>query len=53
MPMVGVDWSQTGVAHLFSAIKVCCVSSYALIIRKIFKSCLSLKEVFYIANFLL
>ncbi|KAG1330723.1 hypothetical protein COCNU_02G006910 [Cocos nucifera] len=23
MPLVGVDWSQTGVAHLFSAIKVC------------------------------
>ena len=23
MPMVGVDWSQNGVAHLFSAIKVC------------------------------
>ena len=34
MPMVGVDWSQTGVAHLFSAIKVCCVSSYALVIGK-------------------
>lgn len=28
MPMVGVDWSQTGVAHLFSAIKVCCMPSY-------------------------
>ena len=25
MPMVGIDWSQTGVAHLFSAIKVCCI----------------------------
>jgi hypothetical protein len=24
MPLVGVDWSQNGVAHLFSAIKVCC-----------------------------
>lgn len=23
MPLVGIDWSQTGVAHLFSAIKVC------------------------------
>lgn len=23
MPLVGVDWSQSGVAHLFSAIKVC------------------------------
>ena len=23
MPLVGKDWSQTGVAHLFSAIKVC------------------------------
>lgn len=23
MPLVGVDWSQTGVAHLFSAVKVC------------------------------
>lgn len=22
MPLVGVDWSQTGVTHLFSAIKV-------------------------------
>jgi phosphatidate phosphatase PAH1 len=22
MPLVGVDWSQNGVAHLFSAIKV-------------------------------
>lgn len=22
MPLVGKDWSQTGVAHLFSAIKV-------------------------------
>ncbi|GKV04649.1 hypothetical protein SLEP1_g16783 [Rubroshorea leprosula] len=22
MPLVGMDWSQTGVAHLFSAIKV-------------------------------
>lgn len=29
MPLVGVDWSQTGVAHLFSAIKVCCIPSYA------------------------
>lgn len=25
MPLVGRDWSQTGVAHLFSAIKVGCV----------------------------
>lgn len=25
MPLVGIDWSQTGVAHLFSAIKVCCM----------------------------
>jgi hypothetical protein len=24
MPLVGVDWSQNGVAHLFSAIKICC-----------------------------
>lgn len=23
MPMVGYDWSHIGVAHLFSAIKVC------------------------------
>lgn len=23
MPLVGVDWSHLGVAHLFSAIKVC------------------------------
>jgi len=23
MPLVGIDWSQTGVAHLYSAIKVC------------------------------
>lgn len=28
MPMVGVDWSQMGVAHLFCAIKVCNISSY-------------------------
>ncbi len=25
MPLVGIDWSQTGVAHLFSAIQVCCL----------------------------
>lgn len=23
MPLVGIDWSQTGVTHLFSAVKVC------------------------------
>lgn len=23
MPLMGIDWSQTGVTHLFSAIKVC------------------------------
>lgn len=28
MPWVGVDWSQTGVAHLFSAIKVCQNASF-------------------------
>ena len=28
MPMVGVDWSQIGVTHLFGAIKVCNISSY-------------------------
>ncbi|KAI8549896.1 hypothetical protein RHMOL_Rhmol06G0060800 [Rhododendron molle] len=31
MPMVGMDWSQTGVAHLFSAIKVSCISSIKFI----------------------
>lgn len=30
MPLVGVDWSQTGVAHLFSAIKVCRIPSMHL-----------------------
>lgn len=25
MPLVGIDWSQTGVTHLFSAVKVCCM----------------------------
>lgn len=28
MPMVGVDWSQMGVAHLFCAIKVCDIPTY-------------------------
>lgn len=32
MPLVGKDWSQTGVAHLFSAIKVCCISSYVILV---------------------
>lgn len=32
MPLVGIDWSQTGVAHLFSAIKVCLMSHHLLIL---------------------
>lgn len=35
MPLVGVDWSQTGVTHLFSAIKVCFVSSVSLFLMQI------------------
>lgn len=46
MPMVGVDWSQTGVAHLFSAIKVCCISSYVLVIAKSSSHVYHLREYF-------
>lgn len=31
MPLVGRDWSQTGVAHLLSAIKVCRLDSFSLL----------------------
>lgn len=31
MPLVGIDWSQTGVAHLFSDIKVCLSCLYVLV----------------------
>ena len=34
MPLVGVDWSQTGVAHLFSAIKVCHIVCFGMVSLK-------------------
>lgn len=36
MPLVGMDWSHTGVAHLFSAIKVHLLSPCIIIIENNF-----------------
>lgn len=38
MPLVGRDWTQSGVARLFSAIKVCFHFTYPLALQRLFPS---------------
>lgn len=37
MPLVGVDWSHLGVAHLFSAIKVVYFWVFNIVYQKMFR----------------
>lgn len=48
MPLVGIDWSQTGVAHLFSAIKVC-----AMVLHLFFFSLILQLDPLYLIKLLL
>ena len=50
MPMVGVDWSQNGVAHLFSAIQVCSKTEVLKFIPRY--SSRQLQLIHYISSFL-